>query len=146
MEQENQIERAADMIDGGLSHLVPYIEAANKTLTTYTGLEFAICFLAGALSVATGARLAILGAAIALVVGLAPELELPLSEFTQTSLTTLSVFLIFAGALQGLVTTFLGEEAAPQVLGLMAFGALIFLVWRGPARLLRTISGIWGSR
>ncbi len=100
----------------------------------------AAAFLAGAAAVASGARLALAGAL--LVVGAELATALNFIGGVPAWMGALAITLLLLGALQGLLTVVLGEQGAASVLAAILIGGALWLVWHGPARLLRLLAGI----
>ncbi len=94
-------------------------------------------FLAGGLAMMAGARLALLGAILLLVAHTLVRFEvLPASP---DWVAPAVVVLLVLGAVQGVLTLFLGEQTAGTVLFAALLGTILFVIWRGPAKLLRLL-------
>ncbi|WP_372921226.1 hypothetical protein [Roseovarius sp.] len=94
-------------------------------------------FLAGGLAITAGARLALVGAILMLLghalvqIGVLPDLP----EWV----APVAVLLVMLGAAQGLLTLLLGEQTAGTVLATAVLGTILFIIWHGPAKVLRLL-------
>lgn len=100
----------------------------------------AVAFLAGALAIASGARMALLGALflvgaqILVLLGMLPEAPIWLEP--------LAFALVIAGLVQGVLTLVLGEQTAGTLLTALLVGSVLMVIWHGPARLLRLVGAL----
>jgi len=95
----------------------------------------ALAFLLGAVAMASGARLALIAAA--LIAGGAAALAFDVVGALPPWWEALALSLLVVGAVQGALTLLLGEEAAGNVMTAALVTALLFVLWRGPGKLLR---------
>lgn len=116
------------------------LEAIDPLLTHLAGVVDPItagAFLAGAVAAMTGARLALLGAAILVLADLAVASGV-LVGVPQWAVPA-AITLLLLGALQGVLTLIVGEQTAGTLLAAAIVGTMIFILWRGPARALRLL-------
>lgn len=135
-----------DPLDFITAEIPKALADAMTLLRIWLRADLAIAFLAGALAVASGARLSFLGAALTAFAGLAPNLGLEFDAMEIAVLNGLAIVMILAGLVQGVVTALAGEDAAAHLFGLVLIGAVLFLIWRGPLRIVRAILQTWGAR
>lgn len=117
------------------------IDAAERALAAvaaHAEPATAAAFLLGALAAASGARFALIAAA--LVAGGAAAQAAGLLGAVPPWWEPLALALLLVGAVQGALTLLLGREAAGNVMTAAVVAMLLFVVWRGPGKLLRLAS------
>lgn len=117
-----------------------FFEAINPALAHFEDFVDPItagAFLAGAIAATTGARLALLGAASLVLANLAVVSGF-LAEVPQWA-APLAITFILLGALQGVLTLVVGEQAAGTLLVAAIVGTIVFILWRGPTRTFRLV-------
>lgn len=119
-------DRALPLIERG----VVFLEKAAVHVDPVT----AVAFLLGAFATLSGARTALLGAA--LIAGAEIALALALVPDLPAWFEPVALGLLAAGLAQGVLTLLLGEQVAGTVLSAGVFGLVLFLLWRGPMRLI----------
>jgi hypothetical protein len=100
----------------------------------------AAAFLAGGTAALAGARLALFGAAVVVVGHLGVAFG-AISEIPDWTMP-LAVVLFLLGLAQGILTLVVGEQTAGTLLVAVVVGAILFLLWRGPARAVRLLGGL----
>jgi len=120
-------EQAVTALAGVLERLAAHIDPLLAT-----------AFLLGALAMLSGARLAIIGAALLVGIELVTAIDLVM-EVPQW-LEPLALALLVAGAAQGGITLLFGEQTAGNVVTAALVAIPVFLLWRGPRRLFRLAS------
>jgi hypothetical protein len=120
---EQTLAELARVLEGVAAHVDPLLAGA---------------FLLGALAMVSGARLAIIGAAI--LVGIESVTAIDLVVEIPRWLESLALALLIAGALQGGITLLFGEQTAGNVVTAALVAIPVFLFWRGPGRLFRLAS------
>jgi|AntRauTorcE11898_2_1112593.scaffolds.fasta_scaffold12131_2 hypothetical protein len=116
------------------------IEPMAGEYTHLLDVPMLAAFLAGGLAIMAGARLALIGAIVmlsghALVqIGVLPDLP----EWVAPA----AVLLVMLGTAQGLLTLLLGEQTAGTVLATAVLGTILFMIWHGPAKVLRLLGTV----
>lgn len=113
------------------------IEPLVGDFTHLLDVPMLAAFLAGAVAMMTGARLALAGVAL-LLMGNA-IVQLGMIPAVPDWVAQTAVVLLILGAVQGLLTLVFGEQAAGTLIVAAVLGAILFVIWRGPAKALRLI-------
>ena len=132
---------AREFLDGDVPAWIETLWSAIEPMAAeYTHLldvPMMAAFLAGGLAMMAGARLALLGAILMLLAHALVRLEV-LAAFPEW-VAPAAVVLVVLGAAQGVLTLVLGEQTAGTVLAAAVLGAILFVLWRGPAKVLRLL-------
>lgn len=121
----------------GDDRALPLIEWASALLEKaayHVDPVTAVAFLLGAVATLSGARIALLGAA--LIAGAEIALAFAVIDELPPWFEPVALGLLVAGLAQGVLTLLLGEQAAGTVLSAGVFGLVFFLLWRGPKQLI----------
>ena len=108
--------------------------------------DLAVAFVAGAVALAAGARISV-AAAVLVIAAFHGEVWglFELDSELRAAVAPVALLLFLLGLLQGAVSLVAGRAAASTIVGAILIGVVVVALWRGPIKILRTLTRFLGG-